>query len=214
MARDDRIGVEGCLNAGPQCPSSYSPAPETRITQKTRGGLTHTNGRSYPGILDVARSVLAELDLDVVLQRVLDAAQELTGARYAAVGVLNDDRTELARFLTRGIDEPSRAVIGSLPRGRGVLGALIADPVPLRLADVGEHPRSYGFPHGHPPMHSFLGVPIVIAGEPYGNLYLTEKGGGERVHTGRRGCGPRARRLRRSRDRPCPALHHGPPPAR
>ncbi len=134
--------------------------------------------RATQGILDVARGVLAELDLDVVLERVLDAAQELTGARYAALGVLNDDRTELARFLTLGIDEPSRAAIGSLPRGRGVLGALIADPAPLRLTNVGEHPRSYGFPHGHPPMRSFLGVPILVAGEPYGNLYLTEKGGG------------------------------------
>ncbi|HYB24392.1 MAG TPA: GAF domain-containing sensor histidine kinase [Solirubrobacteraceae bacterium] len=135
--------------------------------------------RTTQGILDVARSVLAELDLDVVLERVLESAQDLTEARYAALGVLNDSRTELARFLTKGIDERARATIGSLPRGRGVLGALIEDPVPLRIADVGEHAFSYGFPHGHPPMKTFLGVPILVAGEPFGNLYLTEKVGGE-----------------------------------
>jgi signal transduction histidine kinase len=134
--------------------------------------------RATQGILDVARSVLAELDLDVVLERVLEAAQDLTGARYAAIGVLNPQRSELARFLTKGVDEAAREAIGTLPRGRGVLGVLISDPKPLRLADVGEHPRSYGFPHAHPPMTSFLGVPILIDGQPYGNLYLTEKAGG------------------------------------
>ncbi len=136
--------------------------------------------RTTQGILDVARSVLAELDLEVVLDRVLEAAQALTDARYAALGVLSDSKTELARFLTRGIDDETRARIGALPRGRGVLGALIEDPVPLRVADVGEHPFSYGFPHGHPPMKAFLGVPILVRGEPFGNLYLTEKAGGER----------------------------------
>ena len=135
--------------------------------------------RPTQGILEVARSVLSELDLDVVLDRVLEAAQELTQARYAAVGVLNESRTELARFLTRGIDQAAHSAIGNLPRGRGVLGALINDPVPLRVGDVGEHPHSYGFPHGHPPMRSFLGAPILTAGVPFGNLYLTEKAGGE-----------------------------------
>jgi signal transduction histidine kinase len=134
--------------------------------------------RTTQGILEVARSVLADLDLDQVLDRVLESAQELTEARYAALGVLNETRTELSRFLTRGIDEASHAMIGALPRGRGVLGALINDPVPLRLDDVGRHPRSYGFPAGHPPMHAFLGVPILVGGTPFGNLYLTEKAGG------------------------------------
>ncbi len=134
--------------------------------------------RTTQGILDVARSVLADLDLDQVLDRVLESAQELTEARYAALGVLNEPRTELARFLTRGIDEAGHAMIGALPRGRGVLGALINDPAPLRLDDVGHHPRSYGFPAGHPPMHTFLGVPILVGGTPFGNLYLTEKAGG------------------------------------
>ncbi|MGO9489252.1 MAG: GAF domain-containing protein [Solirubrobacteraceae bacterium] len=135
--------------------------------------------RATRGILEIARSVLAELDLDIVLERVLDAARELTQARYAALGVLNESRTELARFLTSGIEESARLSIGSLPRGRGVLGALIEDPVPLRLADVGEFSRSYGFPHGHPTMRTFLGVPILLGGLPFGNLYLTEKAGGE-----------------------------------
>jgi signal transduction histidine kinase len=131
------------------------------------------------GVLDIARSVLAELDLELVLHRVLESARELTGARYAALGVLASSRTELERFLTIGIGELEREGIGALPRGRGVLGELIQHPTALRLSDISEHPRSYGFPHGHPPMRSFLGVPILIDGTPFGNLYLTEKGAGE-----------------------------------
>lgn len=127
------------------------------------------------GIFGIARDVVAELDTDVVLRRVLEAAQDLTAARYAALGVLNAERTELARFITRGVDEATREAIGELPRGRGVLGALIDDPRPLRAREIDEHPLSFGFPHGHPPMHSFLGVPILVDGESYGNLYLTEK---------------------------------------
>jgi len=130
-------------------------------------------------LIDVGRSLVAELDLEAVLSRVLEVACELTGARYAAVGVLDADRRELERFITRGIDEKTREAIGALPRGRGVLGLLIEDPKPLRLGDVGEHARSFGFPPGHPPMRSFLGVPIVVRGEAWGNLYLTEKAGAE-----------------------------------
>ena len=119
-------------------------------------------------LLEVADSVLGELDLEAVIDRVLQSARELTGARYAALGVLDSSRTELERFIAVGIDEQARAQIGMLPRGRGVLGELIRDPVPLRLAEVGEHSRSYGFPLGHPPMHSFLGVPILVAGVSFG----------------------------------------------
>jgi GAF domain-containing protein len=129
-------------------------------------------------LADVAPQVLSELDMPVVLDRVLAAARELTGARYAALGVLNETRSQLSRFVTNGIDEETRARIGSLPRGHGVLGELIRTPVPLRIDDVGSHPRSYGFPADHPPMHSFLGVPVLIGGEAFGNLYLTEKEGG------------------------------------
>ncbi len=126
-------------------------------------------------VLDVAQGLLSELDLDAVLERVLDSAQGLTGARYAALGVLNDTKSELERFITRGVDEQTRRSIGALPRGRGVLGVLIEQPRPIRLADIGLHPRSFGFPAGHPPMRSFLGAPVLVSGEPFGNLYLAEK---------------------------------------
>ena len=129
-------------------------------------------------LLDVGRTIVSELDLDALLEHILEVARELTGCRYAAVGVLDDRRESLSRFLTSGIDAEHKALIGDLPRGRGVLGQLIADPRPLRLDDVGTHPESYGFPPGHPPMRSFLGVPILVRGEAWGNLYLTEKAGG------------------------------------
>ncbi len=134
--------------------------------------------RGVQEVLELSRSVLAELDLEVVLTRVLAAAKELTGAQYAALGVLDDDRTALGRFITVGIDEATRAEIGPLPTGRGVLGELISHPGPLRIDDLSAHSHSYGFPAGHPPMTTFLGVPILVAGEPFGNLYLTEKQGG------------------------------------
>jgi signal transduction histidine kinase len=131
------------------------------------------------GVLTVARSVLEKLDVELVLARVLEAARDLTDARYAALGVLDDSRRKLDRFLTLGIDDQTRSLIGPLPTGRGVLGELIRTPRPLRVADVGSHAYSYGFPVDHPPMSSFLGVPICVDGEPYGNLYLTEKGDAE-----------------------------------
>jgi signal transduction histidine kinase len=130
-------------------------------------------------LLDVGRALLAELDPQAVLDLILEEARDITGAKYAALGVLNEQRTELERFVASGIDDATRRSIGELPRGRGVLGVLIKQPRPLRLADVGQHPLSYGFPAGHPPMHSFLGVPIMIRGEAWGNLYLAEKVEGE-----------------------------------
>jgi signal transduction histidine kinase len=130
-------------------------------------------------LIEVGRALVAELDLEAVLERVLEAAQELTEAKYAALGVLNEDRSALGRFLARGVDEETHRAIGELPRGRGVLGVLITDPRPLRLSDVGDHPRSFGFPVGHPPMRSFLGVPILIRGQAFGNLYLTDKQDGD-----------------------------------
>ena len=130
-------------------------------------------------LLDVGRSIVSELELEAVLESVLEAARDITGARYAALGVLNQDGDGLEQFLTSGIDEQTRAQIGDLPQGNGVLGVLISDPRPLRLADVGSHPRSYGFPAGHPPMTTFLGVPVRIRDSVFGNLYLTEKQDGE-----------------------------------
>ncbi len=130
-------------------------------------------------LLVAGRGLVSDLELDRVLANVLEAAIEITGARYAALGVLNADRSGLENFIHKGIDEQTRKRIGDLPTGKGALGILIEDPRPLRLADVGADPRSYGFPPGHPPMKTFLGVPITIRGEPWGNLYLTEKAGGE-----------------------------------
>ncbi|MEA2483577.1 MAG: hypothetical protein QOC55_1524 [Thermoleophilaceae bacterium] len=129
-------------------------------------------------LIEAGRGLVAELDLEVVLRRLLDIARELTGASYAAVGILDSSKTTLARFVTSGIEAELHREIGELPRGRGVLGLLISDASPLRLTDVGTHAESYGFPPAHPPMNTFLGVPVVIRGEAYGNLYLTEKADG------------------------------------
>lgn len=128
-------------------------------------------------ILKIGTAVVSELDLEAVLGAVLEEARALTGARYAALGVLDPEKRELDRFITSGASPEMLSAIGDLPRGRGVLGVLISDPAPLRLDDVGHHPRSFGFPVGHPPMRSFLGVRVTIRGEPWGNLYLTDKQG-------------------------------------
>jgi signal transduction histidine kinase len=130
-------------------------------------------------LLDVGRSLVTVLDPEIVLRRALEVARELTGARYAAIGVLDASRERLERFVTAGIDDEARRAIGDPPRGHGVLGVLIKDPRPLRLPDVSRHPESYGFPGAHPPMKTFLGVPIVIEGRAWGNLYLTDKDAGE-----------------------------------
>ena len=129
-------------------------------------------------LLEVGRSIVSELDLETLLRRVVEAARDLTGAAYAALGILNEDKSGLERFLHSGIDEQRRREIGPLPRGRGVLGELIRNPRPLRLPDVGAHPRSYGFPPNHPEMRTFLGTPVLVRGDAWGNLYLTEKAGG------------------------------------
>ena len=120
----------------------------------------------------------SELSLDDLLSRLVETAAELTGARYAALGVLDPSGTALERFIMTGIDEEARRRIGDLPRGRGILGVLIRDAKSLRLSNLGDDPRSVGFPPGHPPMRSFLGTPIVMRGVAYGNLYLTEKSDG------------------------------------
>src|ERR671936_691860 len=130
-------------------------------------------------LLETGIAISSELSLDAVLERIVQAAAALTGARYAALGVIDRTRTALERFITTGIDEPTRAAIGDLPRGRGILGVLINEAQVLRLHDLQEDPRSVGFPPNHPEMHSFLGVPILLRGVAYGNLYLTEKESGE-----------------------------------
>jgi signal transduction histidine kinase len=130
-------------------------------------------------LLDAIAAVSGELSLDAVLQRLVEAAVELTGARYGALGVIDRCGSQLERFITTGIDEQARAAIGDPPHGRGILGVLIRDATPLRLHDLADDPRSVGFPPNHPPMRSFLGVPVMLRGIAYGNLYLTEKEGGE-----------------------------------
>ena len=119
------------------------------------------------------------LDLDETLHHIVRAATELVDARYGALGVLDDDRTALAQFIYVGMDAEARERIGALPRGRGLLGELIDHPEPLRLSDLEAHSSSVGVPSGHPPMHSFVGVPVRVRGEVYGNLYITEKRHGE-----------------------------------
>lgn len=133
------------------------------------------NHEALRRLLDVRKILAAESDYERLLERVLEEGRAVTGARYAALGVVDEDRVGLERFLTSGVDAATREAIGDPPRGRGVLGTLILDPRPLRLADIAQHPDSYGFPTGHPPMRSFLGVPIMIGGEAWGNLYFAEK---------------------------------------
>ena len=120
----------------------------------------------------------SELSIDALLQKLVDTAAELTQAQYAALGVIDETGLALERFVTTGIDEAQQALIGDLPRGKGILGVLIRDATALRLDKLGDDPRSVGFPPGHPPMSTFLGVPVMLRGIAYGNLYLTEKAGG------------------------------------
>ena len=130
-------------------------------------------------LVDAGVAITSELSLDALLQRLVEAAAELTGARYAALGVIDRSGSELERFLTTGMDAETHAAIGDLPRGRGILGVLISEDTPLRLHNLGQDPRAVGFPPNHPPMSTFLGVPIHLRGIAYGNLYLTETAEGE-----------------------------------
>jgi signal transduction histidine kinase len=131
--------------------------------------------RSLRQLLDAVLTVGSDLDLPAMLQRIVQAAVDLVDARYGALGVLDDSRSRLAQFITVGIDDETHRAIGHLPEGQGILGLLILDAQPLRLPDLREHPDSYGFPPNHPPMRSFLGVPIRVRDEVFGNLYLTDK---------------------------------------
>ena len=133
-------------------------------------------------LLDAVVAISSDLDLHSVLDRIVVSACQLTGARYGALGVIGADGN-LDDFVTHGIDAELHKQIGDLPRGRGILRLLIDEPVPLRLDDLRAHPRSYGFPDNHPPMSTFLGVPVRIRGTIFGNLYLTEKAGGGQFTT-------------------------------
>jgi signal transduction histidine kinase len=130
---------------------------------------------SRRALVEAGIAITSELSLDAVLQTLVRIAADLTSARYCALGVISRDGSGLSTFVTHGVDGETRAAIGDLPRGRGILGVLIDDARPLRLDDLSTHPRSVGFPPNHPPMRSFLGVPVITRGVAYGNLYLTDK---------------------------------------
>jgi signal transduction histidine kinase len=131
--------------------------------------------RSLRQLLDAVMTVGSDLDLASVLRHIVESAVELVDAQYGALGVLDETGTSLAEFITVGIDEPARRLIGPLPKGHGILGLLIREPHPIRLPDLREHPDSYGFPPNHPAMKSFLGVPVRVRDQVFGNLYLTDK---------------------------------------
>ncbi|XVV16715.1 GAF domain-containing protein [Actinoplanes sp. CA-131856] len=144
-----------------------------------RVGEVMTSRERLRALLDAVVGIGTDLDLRSTLQRIVESACALAGARYGALGVLNADSSGLSDFITHGIDPVTHAAIGDLPHGRGVLGLLITDPHPVRLPDITRHPNSYGFPPHHPPMHSFLGVPVRTRDQIFGNLYLAEKQGAD-----------------------------------
>ena len=146
----------------------------TRLTQHGEDRVER-----YRDLVRAGIAISSEVDLDSVLRISIDTAARVTGARYGALGVLDQQRVSLERFITTGLDQATTTAIGELPRGRGLLGALIQAPRPIRLARMQDDPRSIGFPPGHPPMESFLGVPIFLRGVVYGNLYLCDRHDGE-----------------------------------
>jgi signal transduction histidine kinase len=146
---------------------------------RERAGAVREAHHRLSGLLSAVVAVSSELDLAAVLQRIITTACSLVGARYGALGVLDPERDHLVQFITHGLDDETRAGIGDIPRGHGVLGLLIKEPKALRLHEISEHPKSVGFPPNHPPMHSFLGVPLLVRDEVFGNLYLSDKESGE-----------------------------------
>jgi signal transduction histidine kinase len=142
------------------------PTPESRVL-----------GGAAQALLEAVTAISSDLDLRSVLTRIVEAATKLTEAKYGALGVIGADGS-LVEFVTTGIDEETHRLIGALPRGRGILGLLIHEPQGIRMAELAAHPSSVGFPANHPPMDTFLGVPVRIRGTVFGNLYLTEKSGG------------------------------------
>ncbi len=146
----------------------------------TLRGMDHMAGpRQLRRLLDSVLTVGSDLDLHTVLNTIIATAVELVDAQYGALGVLDETGTRLSDFITVGVDEADRQRIGHLPEGHGILGLLIVTPEPIRLPDLSEHPASFGFPPHHPPMTSFLGVPIAVRGKVFGNLYFCDKRGGD-----------------------------------
>ncbi len=165
-----------------ESPGSRPVMPQLRLDEllaelQARLQTVLTTRDRVHALLEAVVAVGSQLDLEVVLRQIVEAATGLVNARYGALGVVGDDG-ELAEFIPVGLTEAEIADIHHWPEGRGLLGELITNPRPLRLADIAGHPNSFGFPDGHPPMQSFLGVPVRIRDEVYGNLYLTEKENG------------------------------------
>jgi signal transduction histidine kinase len=146
--------------------------------------LEATSPERLRHLVETGIALSSELSIEALLRRLIETAVELTGAAYGALGVIDRLGTGLEQFITVGVDDATKATIGDLPHGRGILGVLIHDRQSLRLRDLAQDPRSVGFPPGHPPMKSFLGVPIMLRGTAFGNLYLTEKAGGEEFGEG------------------------------
>lgn len=170
------------MHADGDAPGRYTAPSGTRIEDLlkdfvSRAGELLQFQERMGGLLEAVVAVAEDLSLDAVLERVVQSACQLLRARYGALGVIGDDRA-LSHFITVGIDGELAKQIGPLPTGHGVLGLLISDPRPLRLHDLRIHPEAYGFPKHHPPMQSFLGVPVRVRDVVFGNLYLTEKVGG------------------------------------
>ncbi|RII17274.1 Hypoxia sensor histidine kinase response regulator DosT [Streptomyces sp. YIM 130001] len=154
--------------------------PDEPASPSPPQGHEHASPRRLPLLVDAVLSVGTDLELRATLQQLVDAATRLTGARYGALGVVGAERGgRVTELFTAGVDERARARIGGLPDGHsGVIGELLVHPKPLRIDDLTTDPHSSGLPPGHPPMHSFLGVPILVADKAFGNLYLAEKQGG------------------------------------
>lgn len=130
-------------------------------------------------LLDAVLAIAGDLEVDAVLARLVEVACDVVGARYGALGELDESGERLRAFVHHGMDPADVAAMGPLPTGHGLLGQLMRDPRPLRLAEISQHPASIGLPPGHPPMHAFIGAPIRVHGEVFGNLYLTEKRDGD-----------------------------------
>jgi len=139
----------------------------------------YAGARQLRRLLEAVMTIGTDLELPVTLERIIEVATELVNAAYGALGVLDESGTRLSEFITVGIDDETHRRIGELPEGKGLLGLLIVEPKPIRIPEISDHPDSYGFPPNHPAMTSFLGVPILVRGQVFGNLYLTDKQGGE-----------------------------------
>ena len=171
------------MEAGPRASLHFPDVPKLELDElidqlvERAEGVRRAQGR-LRALLHAIETVTGDLSLEVVLRNIVQAACELAGARYGALGVIGPDGL-LEQFIHHGMDEQTAAQIGSLPQGKGLLGALITDPQPIRLVHMDDDGRSAGFPLGHPPMDSFLGVPLRVRDEVFGNLYLTDSDKGE-----------------------------------